>query len=173
MAQPIKNIIKSTKKTTKKRAKKLTDPRIPPKQVNGASKKVRKHQEFGTSKLEERFAHNFLDKLGVDYIYQFKAASIGRYYDFYIPSANLLIEIDGDYYHSHGLVYEEMSPMQKRNKRVDKQKDHWAYANCIPLIRIWEHDINNHPEKVMEMLKKEIGVSTKKKIIDDNKKKRH
>ena len=94
MGQPIRANIRILKKSKKKRAKKLTDPRIPPKQVNGVSKKVRKHQEFGTSKLEERFAHNFLDKLGVDYIYQFKAASIGRYYDFYIPSAKYILVTD-------------------------------------------------------------------------------
>lgn len=134
--------------------------------------KERKHPEYGTSNLEKRFAKNFLDKIGVKYETQFKAESIGRYYDIYIPSANLLIEIDGTYFHSYGLLYEEMSPMQKKNHRVDKDKDKWAREHKIPLIRIWEHDINDKPKEVMEMLKKEITFYTEKYNKELEKKKR-
>ena len=137
-------------------------------------KKIRaKKEKIGTSKLEDRFAHEFLDKLGVKYTRQFKAETIGRYFDFFLNDCRLLIEIDGDYYHSYGKIYEEMSPMQKKNHRVDKEKDRWAMINCIPLIRIWEHDINKNPAKVMEILKKEIGYSKERKDKQDNKKIRH
>ena len=40
------------------------------------SKKKRdrkEHAEYGTSKLEEDFAQKYLDKLGIKYVYQFKA----------------------------------------------------------------------------------------------------
>ena len=173
MAQPTKKITgkNTTAKKTVKKAKK-TDKRLPV-STKPVKKKYQHKQEYGTSKLEERFARDFLDKLNVKYIYQFKAESIGRYYDFYIPSANLLLELDGDWFHSYGLTYEQMNPMQKRNKRVDEQKDHWAVANGIPLIRIWEHDINNHPESVIKMLERELGINKERKILEDNKKKRH
>lgn len=134
--------------------------------------KEKKHPEYGTSNLEKRFAKNFLDKIGVKYETQFKAESIGRYYDVYIPSANLLIEIDGSYFHSYGLLYEEMSPMQKKNHRVDKDKDKWAKTHKIPLIRIWEHDINEKPIEVMEMLKEQIKFHTEKYNNELEKKKR-
>lgn len=153
MVQPIKN--KNIKPSIKKTS-----------QV----KKKRKHKEYGTSKLEEKFARDFLDKLKVNYVYQFKAESIGRYYDFYLPDNQLIIEIDGDYWHSKGLVYEEMTPTQKRNKRVDKQKDHWALINGIPILRIWESDINKHPEKVMEVLKERLYLSKEEKEIKEKKK---
>lgn len=61
-------------------------------------KKQRKHPLFGTSKLEEDFARDFLDKIGLEYIYQFEAKDIKRWYDFYLPKHNLLIEIDGGYW---------------------------------------------------------------------------
>lgn len=154
MVQPIKNKkskpIPKTKKSVKKNKK-----------------------EYGTSKLEERFAKEFLDKLKIKYVYQFKAESIGRFYDFYLPEDNLIIEVDGSYWHSYGLLYEEMTPTQKRNRRVDKQKDHWALINGIPILRIWEHDINNNPEKVISMLKEKVGYARKQKEINDNKRKRH
>lgn len=136
-------------------------------------KPQKKHPEYGTSKLEERFAKNFLDKLGVKYIYQFKMESIGRYLDFYIPEYRLAIEVDGTYWHSKGLVYEEMTPTQKRNYRVDREKDHWCLVNCIPLIRIWEDDINKHPEKVMRVLKEKFGIAKEKESKRNNMKQRH
>lgn len=62
-------------------------------------KKVKhKHPQYGTSKLEEDFARDFLDKLGVKYIYQFEAKDIHRYFDFFLQEENLLVEIDGDYW---------------------------------------------------------------------------
>lgn len=118
--------------------------------------KERKHPEYGTSKLEDKFAKNFLDKLGIKYETQFKAESIGRYFDFYLNDYHVIIEVDGDYFHSYGLIYEQMSPMQKKNKRVDEQKNKWALQHKIPLIRIWEHEINKSPEKVMKVLKEEL-----------------
>ena len=142
----------------------------PPIKKTSQVKKKRKHKEYGTSKLEEKFARDFLDKLKVNYVYQFKAESIGRYYDFYLPDNQLIIEIDGDYWHSKGLVYEEMTPTQKRNRRVDKQKDHWALINGIPILRIWESDINKHPEKVREVLKERLYLSKEEKEIKERKK---
>lgn len=155
MPQPIKNSIDKTK------YKKI---RV---------KTPRKHKEYGTSKLEEKFATEFLDKVGVEYVYQYKAESIGRYYDFYIPKLNLLIEVDGSYYHGQGLKHDEKNPMQKHNERVDKQKDLWAALNGKKLIRIWENDINKNPKDVMKLLKEEVGLNTKLQEINENKKKRH
>ena len=180
MRQPVKKsgpFQKPRSKTVKKPIKsalevKERDKRLPTPHTE-KKKRVRKHAKFGTSKLEERFARDFLDKLGVEYIYQFEAKSIKRFYDFYIPSCNILLEIDGDFYHSKGLVYEEMSPMQKRNRRVDEQKNHWAAINCIKLIRIWESDINNNPEGVMNMLRVELASGLNKEKTKNEMRRRH
>lgn len=138
-----------------------------------AEQNKRPHPKYGTSKLEARFAKDFLDRLNVRYVQQFYADDIKRYYDFYLPDYRLLIEVDGDFYHSYGLVYEQMSPMQKRNHRVDGIKNEWALSRGIPLLRIWEHDINEHPSKVMRTLREWLGLAEEKKIKDDNKRKRH
>lgn len=61
-------------------------------------KKKNNHPKFGTSKLEKYFAEEFLDKLGVEYIWQYEAKDIGRFYDFFIVRANLIIEVDGGYW---------------------------------------------------------------------------
>lgn len=160
MAQPVKKVIKENNKIKKPKVHK--------------PKGKRQHkQEYGTSKLEEKFAKEFLDKLGVKYVYQYKAESIGRYFDFYLPEVRLLIEVDGDYYHAYGKIREEMSPMQKKNTRVDEHKNKWALMHGIPILRIWEHDINKNPSDVMRVLKEKIGNCSEKIKLEENKKKRH
>lgn len=145
-------------------------------------KMTKKAVRIGTSKLEEDFARDFLDKLGVKYIYQFEAKDIGRFYDFAVllndemtTGSILLIEIDGSYYHSDPRVVEEgkLNPMQKHNKRVDKHKDDWALMHGIPLMRIWEKDIRENPKMVMEELKKRLYIQDKKVTITEKKNKRH
>lgn len=133
----------------------------------------KKHEEYGTSKLEEKFAKKFLNKLKVKYLYQFKMGSIGRFLDFYLPDHNIAIEVDGDYWHSYGLVYEQMNPTQKRNHRVDEEKNHWCLVNGIPLLRIWEHDIEKHPEYVMDVLKERLYIGKRNKEKKDKMKMRH
>jgi hypothetical protein len=148
------------------------------------AKKQRKHPLFGTSKLEEDFARDFLDKLGVKYIYQYFAREIGRYYDFAIlldessgvtPGSIILIEIDGSFFHSDPRVVDEnnLSPMQKRNRRVDEHKNKWALSHSIPLVRIWEKDIRETPDKVMKDLKKRLYIQDEKQTIAERKNKRH
>ena len=144
--------------------------------VTKLSKEVKKkkpHPKYGTSKLEDYFAENFLNVLGVKYVRQFEAKEIKRFYDFFCPDANLIIEVDGDYYHSYGLTYEEKNPMQKHNQWVDKVKDEWALSHGIPILRIWEHDIHDNPEKVMKTLKESIGKYTEKQKKIREKNKRH
>lgn len=163
MGQPIQD--RGVGKTVKKKKRIL--------RTRSDVKPKRRHQEYGTSKLEIRFAKEFLDRLGVHYIYQYKAESIGRYFDFYLPQEHLIIEVDGDYWHGYGLLHEQKNRTQKHTEWVDKQKDLWAIEHGIPVLRIWEHEINNTPEKVIELLKDRLAFYKDKKEKENNKKKRH
>lgn len=158
--------------TRGKKTKTTTPKRKTYKRKSGRVGRRKNHPEYGTSKLEDKFAKEFLDKLGVVYERQYLAKDIKRYYDFRVND-RILIEVDGTYFHSYGLVYEDMNPMQKHNAWVDKIKNEWAIEHGFILVRIWEHDINKHPEKVMNYLKEIIGINDKKMQILENKKKRH
>ena len=168
MAQPIK---KSVGKKPIKRKKQTTRAA----RVREIRKKMKGSQEFGTSKLEERFAKNFLDKLGLNYTYQYKMVSIGRYLDFMLTDYHVAIEIDGDYWHGNPKLYEEkdLNKTQKWSKKVDEMKNKWCSRNGVPLIRIWEKDINEHPEDVLTFLKEKLGLLKEKKARDDKFNKRH
>jgi very-short-patch-repair endonuclease len=172
MAQPIKKggtYQKPRSKTVRKK-KKLTREEIIKRNIERSKKP---HPKYGTSKLEKKFAKEFLEKLGIRYEEQFEAKDIKRFYDFFLPDYRTLVEVDGSWFHSYGLIYEEMNPMQKRNARVDEIKNEWAALHGYPLIRIWEHDINENPQKVLDMLRERLGVEEEKLKIKENKKKRH
>lgn len=169
MAQPTRKGIQQ-KPVSKKKSSRLSKSEIIKKMIERNQSKP--HPKYGTSKLEERFAKNFLDKLGLQYEKQFEAKDIKRFYDFAVKSpmgSLILIEIDGDYFHGYNKLYEEKNMMQKHSEWVDNVKNEWARSRGYRLIRIWEHDINNNPTKVMKQLKEAIGQLAK----DDDKKKRH
>lgn len=163
MAQPIKKGVKPVGKKPVIKKKKRTD--------RYSSRKITKKGEMffvkdgvkvGTSKLEEKFAHEFLDKLGVKYVRQWPMGKTGRFCDFAIDGHNILIEVDGDYYHGYGLLYEKMDAIQKHNNAVDRYKNQWAMEHGFKMIRIWEHDIRKAPSKVMTRLKILFGIKDKK-----------
>lgn len=133
-------------------------------------KKKRPHPKYGTSKLEDYFASNFLDVLGVKYVRQYEAKEIGRFYDFKIENGPIL-EINGSYWHGDKRIYEEkdLNSVQKKNIYIDNFKRKWAENNGIEIYYFWEKDIHENPEKIMIALKEII----KKYQIKNKKNQRH
>ena len=111
-------------------------------------------------------------------MWQYEAKDIGRFYDsalFPNGGGMILLEIDGSYYHSDPRVVDEnkLSPMQKKNKRVDEYKNEWALLHGIPIMRIWEYDIRNNPSGVMKELKERLYIEENEQKKIKNKNGRH
>lgn len=67
-------------------------------------------------------------------------------FDFFVPN-NLLIEIDGDYWHGNPLFFKKLNATQIKNIQNDKRKMEYAKQKGFNIIRFWENDINkNWPE---------------------------
>jgi len=169
----------TNKKTTTPKKKTIKKPRI--------------RQAYGTSKLEAYFATEFLDKLGLNYIYEYEAKDIKRFYDFAIVAVPqetqpiyeekhgvkcidymkntvrtlFLIEVDGEHWHPdlNKVKWDELSPMQKHNAMVDKIKNEWCVKHRIPLLRFWESDIRNNPSMVLKELKEMLDKLSKRDQI--------
>ena len=124
------------------------------------------------SKLETYFRVNILEALNIEYIQQYKLSAVGRYYDFYLPKYNILIECDGDYWHADPKKYkkEDLNAIQKRNIRVDEQKNKYALMYGYVLLRFWEKDVYKNKKKVISILEKRIGISKKENKIKQSKK---
>lgn len=109
-----------------------------------------------TSKLEKTFA-NILDLLDIKYDKFFYAKEIKAFYDFYLPDSNLIIEVDGDFWHCNPTKFPEPKyETQKRNLIRDKEKIQWAQENGYKLLRFWEDDINNNIKSVKQILLENI-----------------
>jgi hypothetical protein len=73
----------------------------------------------------------------------------------------LLIEVHGDYFHSlcffEGIKKRhKLNKMQKKNLRNDILKRKISKFNKIPIIYVWEKEINNNIEAVKDKIKKSI-----------------
>lgn len=133
---------------SKKTRKKMSETAI-----NNIIKTNRNH----TSKLEKTFA-NILDLLDIKYQQFFYAKEIKAFYDFYIPEHNLIIEVDGDFWHCNPDKFPNPEyTTQKRNIQRDKIKTQWAIINGYKILRFWENDIKNNIKYIKQTLSKIIS----------------
>ena len=114
------------------------------------------------SKLEDTFEHilisEFEFKEHSDYYKQYYVREIKALFDFKISGKNILIEVDGDYWHCNTNTRYSVatSEAQKGNLIQDKIKNEWCINNGFKLLRFWETDINTNPELVINRLKEEL-----------------
>jgi len=106
----------------------------------------------GKMSKPERLMQNLLESHGIEYTYQHEVS--GFFYDFYIPSKNILIEVDGDFWHCKpGTKHETpIMPEQIKNVTNDKKKTAIAYSNSYTLLRFWESDIQDNRLQVSKTL---------------------
>ena len=123
------------------------------KMSNSAVQRILKDPEnYHTSELEEKFKV-ILDVLDIEYKHFFFAPNINKIFDFYIPKYNLLVEVDGGFYHCNPKIYDRpVCKTQEINIENDKIKTEWAQSNNYKLLRFWEDDINNNIKQVKQTL---------------------
>lgn len=118
-----------------------------------AIQNIIKTDRHHTSGLEKTFA-NILDLLEIKYQPFFYAKEIKAFYDFYLPDYNLLIEVDGDFWHCNPDTKHKIPKYntQKYNLERDRIKNEWAIQNGYKLLRFWENDIKNNVKKIKKIL---------------------
>ena len=84
---------------------------------------------------------NYLKDSNIEYKYNYELC--GKLYDFYIPSTNTLIEVDGVYWHGKNKKLNELNNTQLKNYKNDKIKTRLAKKHGYNLIRIWEDEVKN------------------------------
>jgi very-short-patch-repair endonuclease len=114
--------------------------------IEYASKKLRTMKK---TKIED-YMYTLLTKVDIDFIFQYKFKN--RFFDFGIPSLNLLIEVDGDYWHGKDIAYENLNNQQINTFRNDRYKDDLVNNSDWKLVRIWESDIHKITIKELKEL---------------------
>lgn len=85
---------------------------------------------------------NILNKLNIQYVYGYPLKN--KIYDFYIPDKNLLIEVDGIYWHGKDIPFSQLTPMHKKIYLNDIEKNKIAKKFGYILKRIWENDVEEN-----------------------------
>jgi G:T-mismatch repair DNA endonuclease (very short patch repair protein) len=115
-------------------------------------------KQYKPSKLEKTFT-NILEILDISYQTSFYAKEIKAFYDIFLPCHNILIEVDGDFWHCNPVKYPNgpTNKCQTKNLERDKEKNQWALENGYKLLRFWEEDINNNIKEVKRILMENLS----------------
>ena len=109
---------------------------------------------LGTKSKPEELVESILKDLNIEHKYQY---NLGDYnFDFFLPKHNVLIEVQGDYYHN-----------QKEQIIRDRQKSTFINNN-FPNLRlkyIWEHE-TKCKDRIIDNIKNITGIDYPKKVVD-------
>jgi very-short-patch-repair endonuclease len=158
-----KTEISKIKNSESQKIRYKNNPKLREQQSKTRLKWMKDNSKIKTSKLEITFI-NILTSIGliedVDFIHNHLISNIKTFFDFYIPSKKIIIEVDGDFYHCNpNTKYSTPSyEIQKKNKTNDKRKNTWCQNHGMILLRYWEKDINERPEWIISELKKELSL---------------
>jgi len=109
------------------------------KTINGKGpKQLKTKPELEFKKLLEENSINFVFQKGVQWKRGWK-----KWYDFYIPEHNVLIEIDGVYWHGKNIHTKDLNKQQWNTRKNDRLKNYLAKIKGYKLFRIWSDEIQN------------------------------
>lgn len=84
---------------------------------------------------------DYLDNISIEYTQQFRPEGMAKVFDFYFPETNILLEVQGDYWHNLPGAREK-----------DYKKATEAAALGYTVYEIWEHDVHNNLEESLRWL---------------------
>lgn len=111
---------------------------------------------FNRSKAEDEIISK-LTEMGIQCEPSFRLE--GKIFDIYIPSMNLLIEYNGDYWHCNPIKYKPTYFNKKKNMlaeeiwKYDRDKLYLAKKKNYTCVTIWEHDYKRDPELIDKIIK--------------------
>jgi very-short-patch-repair endonuclease len=119
-----------------------------------------------TSKLENEFIDKFIMPLGEEVIRQFYIKDINQFCDCYLPKYNLVIEINGRYWHCDPRFYKNGPINEKQKRRIEKDgiKSSYLDSHGFRLFVAWEDDIKSNPNLLIEDIKKLINQSSSSSV---------
>ena len=128
-------------------------------ECRNASPEMRKKWAAATAKQQhlkitnlEIAGYALLDDLGIKHERQ-KVLCNKFCVDAFVPSANAVIQFDGDYWHGHPQRFPEPNAMQQKNIKRDGSQDKYLTKCGYTIIRIWESDIETDVEAVKTRLR--------------------
>ena len=108
----------------------------------------------------EAAGYAILDAAGVRYERQFLIA--GKFtVDAVVSGKNIVIQWDGNYWHGYRAANDNtpLDARQAKRAALDKSQDAYMAKCGYVVLRFWEHEVFNQPEKVREVIQSAIRQS--------------
>lgn len=111
-----------------------------------------KHCQSGTD--IELIVKHYLDEHKIKYIFQYDLDGL-FYPDFYLPNLNVILEVQGDYWHGNPKIYppEKLDKRQKKHILRDKRKFGYYKHKKIKFYELWGCDIKSNLQSTMKQIK--------------------
>lgn len=152
--------IEAKRKLSKRASEKVGDknPMYGKKQSPETIQKIFSKRPLNTLEI---LVANFLDDNGIEYYYNFFISKESTHsYDFKIKDTNIIIEIDGDYWHGNPNTKNHFWDVET-TKRTDLIKESVAKERGFKLLRFWESDIKKDFElvkcEILQVIEREIN----------------
>jgi len=113
---------------------------------------------YGKKTNIESIFEQILQELNVPYQFKFRIYDKQKInfwykeYDFLLLDTNILIEVDGDYWHGNENKFTELSEFQKQVKNNDLIKQEFAKSKGFDVLRFWEENIIKDKEQVKQQI---------------------
>lgn len=104
----------------------------------------------------EKELASWLIERGIEFNYNYQIPGLPTYfgghpYDFFLPKYNLIIELDGCYWHGCPTCYpNNVSTAERDNKLTEVARN-----LCYRVLRIWEHDNDKKFDLILAVLEEE------------------
>lgn len=124
--------------------------------ISNAALKQFSEKRFQKTKIESIYEQILID-LKIEYIYSYIFHR--RQFDFYLPSKNLIIEIQGDFWHGNPKIWGVVKQLREHQKikRLDDQiKKNLVETYGLRYFEFWEDDIHHNVEEVIRQTKELI-----------------
>lgn len=101
----------------------------------------------------ERSLYAILDRMGIEYVTE---KPFGNYrVDAYLPSEQIAIEADGQYWHGHPQKFQG-NQIQRKIINSDKKKNSFLESQGVYVCRFWGDTIKGSPKRVQDTVEKLI-----------------
>lgn len=111
---------------------------------------MRRNQAVRKTNKLEQLGYRLLDEIGLNYEQQYV---VGRYVvDAFVPSAKMVVQFDGDYWHGNQKIFPVLTERQYRQQNTDRLQCETALKLGYVTFRIWESDIKKQYQQTKESL---------------------
>lgn len=120
----------------------------------GADMLIKYERVWGQETDIEILFKETLEELNIPYQFKYRIYTKNkkpfwfREFDFLINNTNILIEIDGDYWHGNEETQGDLNEFQIENRKKDKIKEDFASENGYRVFRFWGSKIKNSINEV-------------------------